>query len=230
MAIYSASCLPRLARSKDRLDRKAMEFLKRKGIFEISYKEYKYLRVGITAMDVSRKLSGGSPKNTDEYFCFCLKAASQDDEVEKGAEFRLPCLAKEDLDVFNANSRAELGAGSFKSYIAARERFGNEAGGIFGAMVGDAWHQYFWKSIACAAFMIDTAADYRKDVKSGIVARASASDLLELAGKIKKYCWEVIRQLGIISTFRMLFVPTIHAIMGGFEDERKKCEPQEIRL
>jgi len=80
----------------------------------------------------------------------------------------------------------------------------------------------FWRKITTAMFMLDTISDMFKDRFSGVVKKLDAAGIFLLAGKLAKNSIPVILKIGIFKSARIIAVPSLLTIKGGFEKDEKK--------
>ncbi|GEM_PF-4757703 len=221
MAIYRMKSLPNLAQSKDSSDAMVATFARSHGISSLSYKEYKYLYVA-AVMD-KLALGAGSSFPSNLTMSFCLKNARDDAEIEAGKKgFDLPGVSGALIAEYNRIEKLTLNAPTFRAHILAREAQALCLSAIISEISKTGGSSVFWGNLSSGSYALDSLADYRKDLKEGLVPKAKLSDFAYLARRLIQSAFKIILQIGPVASVRHLLPVSLLCAKGGFENEEKK--------
>ncbi|MEM4634100.1 MAG: hypothetical protein QW275_03015 [Candidatus Anstonellaceae archaeon] len=221
--------MPSLVYSKDPKDKEIVEFAKKQGIRTLSYKDYKYLYCLLCAEKIGMAIGGSPMKQKDKQMELWLSIARSDraNEVsgKAGCPKGVPANFFKELKPL---LEAEVRAKDLFSLVIVRERIGEIVSSIFIQATDGKKHEVFWRNITVSMMLLDTLSDMVKDRIDGLVKKLDFRGFWLLIGKLAKSSFSTITRLGFGKSLKLLFLPAILTIKGGFESESKKEKEWEL--
>ncbi|MCX8197990.1 MAG: hypothetical protein N3F07_02225 [Candidatus Micrarchaeota archaeon] len=230
MAILKASSMPKLALSQDPKDKAILEFAERKSLRFISYKDYKYLYCLLCVESISLAVGGDRLADRDGAMELWLSIARADraTEIYGKAKERPKGLPEEEFKRLKPLLESEVRASNLSELVEVRMRLGEEVSKLLIRSVNGEAKQEFWRSITVAMMLLDTLSDMVKDRMEGLVKRLNIAGVLKLAKNLAKASFDSVRQIGIAKSIKLLAIPSLMTIKGGFERESRKEKPWDI--
>ncbi|MEM4348761.1 MAG: hypothetical protein QXN37_04310 [Candidatus Anstonellaceae archaeon] len=229
MAIFRINKLQQIASSKDPKDKAILEFTKRHNIPTLSYKDYKYLYCLLCAEEIGIAVGGHPLRLMDEQMKFWLSISRADRQNELSGKVVKPKeVPAEAFAKLQPLLEAEINAPNLSSLVLVREKIGEVLSALFIDATGGKNKARFWENISVSMMLLDTLSDLIKDRLDGLVKRLDFRGFVMLIRKLAERSLLAVAELGLISSVRLLFIPSIMTIKGGFESERKKEAQCEI--
>ncbi|MEM4554905.1 MAG: hypothetical protein QXT25_03590 [Candidatus Anstonellaceae archaeon] len=223
MAILSINKMKHLSLSCDPKDKAILEFARKNGIRTLSYKDYKYLYCLLCAEEISIAVGGKPMRFKEQQMKLWLSISRADSQNEQTGKIAKPQEAPS--EVFSRLQpllEAELGAHRLSGLVLIREKIGEILSALFIEATDGHRHAEFWENISVSMMLLDTLSDMIKDRLKGLVKRLDFEGVVLLFRKLAQRSFSSILELGLTNSARLLFIPSLMTIKGGFEKESKK--------
>ncbi len=228
MAIYNIKKMVRLADSKDWKDRQISEFAKRNREPSITYKNYKFLRLALQVEDIQVALTGRGLAKKEEFLRVWLAASKADSQIEQSKKAILCDMVGGAPPEARSLLEGEVKAQTFREYFSIREKIGFMIAKFICGCAGDFSRLRFWKNLSAATMLFDTAVDFFKDRREGLVKNVRPSDFPVLLSRLASYSIKAVFELGIANSIKTLWCPVLMTIKGGFERKSLRNMPWKL--